>query len=84
MYINTHIHAYMYVYHHIFCFVLQYNFKSKYSGDKNHNTTVGFFNSSYIHYCPAEEVPINDIFFVVHYDENGAGDFPGTPLKLNN
>lgn len=71
--------------YHIFYFVLQYNFKSKYPEDKNdYNTTVGFFNSSYIHYCPVEEVPINDIFFVVHYDENGAGDFPGTSLKLSN
>ncbi|XP_011862804.1 PREDICTED: uncharacterized protein LOC105559258 [Vollenhovia emeryi] len=46
-------------------------YKQKYPEDKNnYNTTVGFFNSSFIQYCPSEEVPLDDdIIYGIHLND---------------
>lgn len=59
-------------------------FKQNYPEDKN-NYNVAEYNSSFINYCTAEDVP-NDINFGVRWVESGGGDLSGRYiiLKLNN
>lgn len=73
----------MCIYHHVFHFIFQYNFKQSYPKDENDSNTVGFFNSSRIYYCPAEDVPTSNISFTINEDLNNPG-FPSTSSKLNN